>query len=78
MSVLLLAFEPAPIAASMAIGTAGATADAVLATRSASGGQRRRSFLFREEWAKPRGRKSGSAVAAKGVEASADPGQISP
>ncbi|WP_286189213.1 hypothetical protein [Labrenzia sp. R5_0] len=29
MSVLLLAFEPAPVAASMAIDKAGATADAV-------------------------------------------------
>ncbi|QSR21063.1 hypothetical protein CFA77_02005 [Hyphomonas sp. KY3] len=78
MSVLLLASEPAPFAASMVIDTAGTTADAVHGTCSASGGRRRRSFLFREEWAEPRGRKFASAVAAKAVEASAVPGQISP
>jgi hypothetical protein len=78
MSVLLLASEPAPFAASMAIDEAGTTADAVRRTRSGCEGRRRRSFLVREEWAQPRGRKFGSAVAAKAVEASADPGQISP
>ncbi|KCZ51241.1 hypothetical protein [Hyphomonas pacifica] len=78
MSVLLLAFEPAPVAASMEIDEAGTTADAVRRTRSACEGRRRRSFLVREEWAQTKGRKFGSAVAAKAVEASADPGQISP
>ncbi|MAK60922.1 MAG: hypothetical protein CMK09_08085 [Ponticaulis sp.] len=78
MSVLLLAFEPASVAASMEIDKAGATTDAVRRTRSACEGRRSRSFLVREEWAQPKGRKSVSAVAVKAVEASADPGQISP
>ncbi|MEM6898789.1 MAG: hypothetical protein AAF583_03315, partial [Pseudomonadota bacterium] len=51
--------------------------------RSARGGRRERTFLdpsgsSREEWAKPKGRKSEPGVAAEAVEASADPGQISP
>ncbi|NKB16631.1 MAG: hypothetical protein HC774_06900 [Sphingomonadales bacterium] len=69
MSVLLWGLEPAPIAASMAIPEAGA-----IRRRSHSwpAAQRRTAgtvFLAREEWAKPRGRKSGPAVAAKAVEA---------
>ena len=69
--------EPAPFAASMAIVRTGA-----IRRRSPCGPKRERRtarpvFLAARGMASARGRKSGPAVAAKVVEASADPGQIS-
>src|SRR5262245_42462891 len=59
MSFLLWLVEPATIAASMAICRPKAIDDAPVFGPKRSGGWRRGEFLVsREEWAKPRGRKS--------------------
>jgi len=79
MSLLLLCFEPATTAASMAIDRPRTIGDALARGPKPSGGRRRETFLPREEWALAQGKKVASdGVAAQTIEAQPVFGQIEP
>jgi len=79
MSLLLLCFEPATTAASMAIERPRTIGDAPARGPKRSGGRRRETFLPREEWALAQGKKVASdGVAAQTIEAQPVFGQIEP
>ncbi|WP_041345031.1 hypothetical protein [Nitrobacter winogradskyi] len=79
MMVLLdVCFEPAPLRPRWRSAGRRRSTPHLLAGRSAAEDGGRETFLFREEWAQPRGRKSTGAIAAQAIEAKPACGQISP